>query len=382
MNVKTYSSVHTMNREKTPRRRESAKANERLAAINVYVQCIIGFSLYLYDHVSTPGWISLLAAIPFLITVYFLGRFLYTGAEPGQNAVSSVAGKTGGRIVFFSFFMIHMLDALTVFFALIAVIQDVMPDLSVVLSALAVCLFCAYALFSGGENAVPRLARFLPNLILLLFLCCLLFAVPYGKAAHFFPALGYGAVSIGKGTLWICGAFSSAAWPILLPVKPGEPSIPASYGAKAFFRCVIPLLAAVMTYCVSVWLMPVYALARPESMGWRMLLVTHMTPSVPAWSMEVLGLFLLLLFSLCASVKQAAAFFSASAGNEKKDFPVASLLLLLLFPSCLIEQPLLQRFLIRIYPWRGYTALGLLTLMCFIRLTRRGKTRKQEAESP
>jgi hypothetical protein len=43
----------------------------------------------------------------------------------------------------------------------------------------------------------------------------------------------------------------------------------------------------------SVWLMPVYAMARRETLGWRLLLLTNMTPSIPAWSMEALALLLL-----------------------------------------------------------------------------------------
>ncbi len=264
------------------RRTASLRDKSGLNALSVYAQLCVGFSLYLYGQVSTPGYLSALLTAPLLLLFFLPARFLARRKKPGISVTVSAAGANGSKIFFLCFSLLHLLDAQLAFFTLCAVVRDVMPDFERTAVALASALFCA--LGGGEDEGLSRLSRPLKWLIGALLLYCVVIAVPHGRAAHFFPLLGYGPASILGGTLWISGAVASAVWPLLTREDTEPPR-------RFFLTLRAPLLAlalGIVTYLASVWLMPVYVMQRPESLGWRMLLLVHMTPSVPAWSMEVI----------------------------------------------------------------------------------------------
>ena len=94
----------------------------------------------------------------------------------------------------------------------------------------------------------------------------------------------------------MCGAESGCAWPLLMPQNPQTLSPMLTGKRKTVIPVLISILAGCATMAVSVWLMPFYAMARAETLGWRLMLVANMTPSIPAWSTETVGI-LLLFFS-------------------------------------------------------------------------------------
>ncbi|MBQ6257803.1 MAG: hypothetical protein IJJ60_14525, partial [Clostridia bacterium] len=116
---------------------------------------------------------------------------------------------------------------------------------------------------------------------------------------------------------------------------------------------------------------------RPESLGWRMLLLVHMTPSVPAWSMEVIGLLLLLLTATAYSVSQAAKALSRFGGKQKTPRFLTAALLFLLVPACVIDPDGMQELLAAAAPWRTAACFLLLILLCLCSLIR--SKRKAEA---
>ena len=372
---KTIASVHSKSQMLAQRRGASFRDKSVLNALSVYAQLCIGFSLYLYSRVSTPGYLSLLLAAPGLPLLFLPGWFLSKRKKPGLSVLQSAAGKEGAKVFFLCFSALHLLDAQLAFFALCAVVKDVMPDFSPTTAALAAAVFC----FLGGDSRenLPRLARFLKWMIGLMLLFCLAVAVPYGRTAHFFPLLGYGTASILQGALWISGALSSSVWPLLARGDDDQPA--------GFLPALLPSLTAVglgiVTYLASVWLMPVYAMQRPQSLGWRMLLLVHMTPSVPAWSMAVIGLTLLLLLALSYSVSQAAIALSEFGGTQKTPRFLYATVFLLLIPACVLDPDAAQAALAAASPFRTFAYFALLCLLCLCCAIRSRKERRGREEA-
>ena len=360
---KTETNVQSDSQMLAQRRQAYVRDKSGMNALSVYAHLCIGFSLYLYGQVSTPGYLSTVLAVPPLMLLFLLVRFLVRRKKPGLSVAASAAGA-GARLFDLCFFLLHLLDAQLALFALCALIMDAMPDFGRLAAALSAALFCA--LGGGEEESLYRLSRPLKWLIGALLLSCGIAAVPYGKMAHFYPLLGGGAASILQGAVWMTGAVSSGIWPLLIR-EDQEPS-------GGFFSTVRPSLAAVgigiVTYLAAVWLKPFYTMKRPESAGWRMLLLVHMTPSVPAWSMEVIGLTLLLLTASTYSASQAASALSQFGGKQKTPRFLTAALLFLLVPACVADPDVVQELLTAAAPWRGAAYLSLLVLLCLCSLIR------------
>ena len=367
----TTTSVHSPAGMIKQRRMASLRDKSALNALSVYAQLYIGFSLYLYGQASTPGYLSTLLTAPVLLLLFLPAWFLARRKQPGLSVTESAAGEASAKPFFLCFFLLHLMDAQLAFFALCAVVRDVMPDFERTAVALAAAFFCA--LGGGEDEGLNRLSRPLKWVIGALLLYCAVIAGPHGSAAHFFPLLGWGPASILRGTLWISGGVASAVWPLLNREDDDPP--------RGFFSVLrAPLMAlafGVFTYLASVWLMPVYVMQRPESLGWRMLLLVHMTPSVPAWSMEVIGLLLLLLTATAYSVSQAAKALSRFGGKQKTPRFLTAALLFLLVPACVIDPDGMQELLAAAAPWRTAACFLLLILLCLCSLIR--SKRKAEA---
>ena len=268
-----------------------------------------------------------------------------------------------------------MLDSALVFTGLCAMIEDVMTDLHPLAASFAVLLFTALSLFFQGKHALSRLAGFLRWIVGCMLLYCAFAALPHGQFSHFFPLLGYRPERIGEGAVWMCGAVSCCCAPLILAGEENDLRSLIRKPSTMAIPSALSLSAGVMTLLVSVWLMPVYALARPQTLGWRMMLVANMTPSVAAWSLEFLGLTLLLLLALCGSLTRAGALL-ARAGEKRKTPPsLPAVLSLLLVPVCFLPGQELRQALIALAPYRS--AVVLITLMAFTLASRKGKRRKQ-----
>ncbi len=362
---KTATAVHSVRQMMTQRRQAFIRDRYMLGALSTYAQICIGFSLYLYGRVSTPGYISLLLTVPAVLPHFLMGWFLHRRKKPGRTVAASAAGAVGEKAFALCFSLLHLLDAQIAFFALCAMARDVMPDAERLPFALAAAFFCACG--GADQNSLSRLGCFLKWIIAALALYGASISFPHGKISHFYPLLGYGASSILRGALWMSGAVVSGVWP-LLNREENEP--PVSFFTAARF----PLAAVglgIFTYLTAVWLMPVYAMSRPESVGWRILLIAHMTPSVPAWSAAVIGLLLLLLTAVSGSVSQAALALSRLGGKRKPPRFLHAALLFLLVPACAINPDTAQKILTAAAPWRAAAALALLSMLCLVSLLRR-----------
>ncbi len=361
---KTVAAVHSDSEMLAQRRQASFRDKNALNAMSVYAQFCIGFSLYLYGHVSTPGYLSTLLTVPFMLLLFLPCRLIARRKKPGLSLVDSAAGTGGAKVFYLCFFLLHLLDAQLAFFVFCAVVQDVMPDCSRMAAALSAAVFCA--LGGGDQESLPRLSRPLKWLIAALLLYCGIAAVPYGKANHFFPLLGRGMPFILRGALWMSGAAASGVWPLLTC---GEKECPHSL-FPAVRSPLIAVCLGTVTYLFSVWLMPVYAMERPENLGWRMMLIVHMTPSIPAWSMSVAALMLLLLTAAAYSASQAAFALSRFGGKKKAPRFLNASILFSLTPACVMNPDAAEAFLAAAAPWRAAVCFFLLCLLaayCAIR---------------
>ena len=349
------------------RSRALARDQAALCALHLFAQVDVGLCLYVYDHVSTPGYLSVLLTVPFALALLFWARRAALRL-PSDGCLLDAARGGVRRALAFLLLLHALLDAALLFHGLCALILDVMPDAPPLPTGFAVAAFAGLTLVQPGDHALPRLARLLRFLIPALLLYGVIAAIPHGKAAHFFPLLGYGPGSVGQGAMWLCGAASGCVWPLLAPEKPGGLGPLAERSAALRRPVLLALLAGAAAALVSAWLLPVYGLARPRTLGWRLLLVTHMTPSVAAWSLELAGLTLLLMLGLCDGLTRAGRMLSALAGRKRAPAFAAPALALLLLPAAFAGSEALAGWLIRLAPWRG-------AAMAFVVLTLYGAAR-------
>jgi len=343
-----------------PDDRRAALTRDRwlLSALNLYAQAAVGLSLYLYGSVSTPGYLSVFLSVPVPVLLVLLAERA-AGMGPLPRALCLLPAA------------VCLMDAQLAFFALCAVLADVMPDLNLPLAAAAYTAALGAGLGGASPYALPRLARLMVFLLIPPALFCGACALGHGNASHFFPLLGYGPESILRGGVWMSGAAASACCPHLLP---GSAKLPPR---AALTPLLLALLMGALTAAVSAWLMPVYALSGQRTLGWRMLLVAHMTPSVPCWSLAVAGVLMLLLLSVCAGVRRAAAFLGGFFGKKSDPGWAAAALMLLLLPAGALQTAPIRDFLIQAAPWRTVLMAAAAAAPCLGR--RHGQSGRKDA---
>ena len=333
-----------------------------LCAVSVYTQIYMGLSFYLYGNVSTAGSFSILLALPFLCLLLLPAFWIAGKARRGEKTLQASAGPLVSRAAFILFSLIHLFDAQLVFYAFCAILRNVMPEHHPLALAVTVVLVSAFALHGSHAFALPRLCRFLKWLIGGLLLYCMLVSIPHGQASHFFPVLGYGVHSIKNGALWMFGAVSLGVWPLLMPQEQ-EALAPVLENKGILIRRMFCSIAAgIITMLFSVWLMPVYAMSRPESLGWRLLLFTNMTPSIPAWSMQVIGLLFLFLLSLSYNISQISRITEDAVGKKPSLFFIL-VLYLALVPAGVLGQESTSKLLVSLAPIRAALAAAALLIL-------------------
>ena len=377
MNGKTLTSVHSEAAMFAQRWRACVQEQCALQAAGVYAQLYIGMALYLYAHVSTAGYLSILLTAPYLLLIW--GLALFVSKRTGPEGIGAILGAGAAKAFYLLAALVYFLDAQLIFYALCAILRDVMPGQPPVFLAVCAALAVPLGLACNQESVPARVFRPMKWVIAGLLLYCAATSLPYGNAAYFFPLLGAGSESILTGGAWMCGAVSAGVFP-LLTVRNEE-----SHGLIQEKKGILlgPLLfalgAAVVTYGLSVWLSPFYTLARPEDLGWRLLLPVHMTPSVPAWSMMVLGLLLLFLLALSNCVSQASRLLARCAGKKEPPTLLYFLLPMALVPAGVLATEPIQDFLADIAPGRALLVLATLAVLAAACLLKKKKAPASEA---
>ena len=358
---KTGTGVHSMQALRKLRLDVFARDQYALTGVCLYAQMIIGMGLYLYGYVSTPGYLSVLLTLPAFAGMYFLSLYL---AKRRDRGMLPAAGRWAGLLLA----AVSLLDAQLALYALCAVLRDILPHVSALGCALAVALITALAVGSGNGGTLARLGRFMRWGLLAALVYAAAGAVPYGNAGHLFPVLGYGFHTVGRGALWMSGCAAGCCFPLLLPQDAGVPESLENHWKAGLRTVLFSVLLGVATALFSAYLMPVYALARPETLGFRVLLISHINPSLLGWSLLVCGSMFLLLIALAAGADRAAALLARAAGRDKASPLLVTVLLLLPVPAAAFGTAPVEEILLRLAPWRGAVALAALLMMLALSL--------------
>ena len=376
MTGQTITSVH--NRETQQEERWLALSGDQaaLSAFSMFTQMYIGLSLYLYENVGTPGYISILLTAPYALLLALAAKKMSK-----YGALSLLYGKrtVPGRVILLILSAINLIDAWLVLLSLCAVLQEVMPGKSLIRMSCAIAAFTALGLKDLNGFALPRLSGFIRWLVALLFIFCILYAIPCGKPDHFFPLLGYGGKSILTGALWMHGTVCGCVWPLLLTDESACVSILTRRRSILLKPVAAAYLAIIIIMLTSVWLLPVYAMVRRETLGWHLLLNTNMTPSIPAWSMEVTALFLMLFLTLHFSVQNAARLLCRFMDRKRASFPFLLVLAVLLVLPCAYGGDQMESTLLFLAPFRAILLpLALLLMLPGVLKSRKSMCEKGE----
>lgn len=360
---RTKTRVHSQ--EEMIRQREKAGLRDRgaLGSISLYGQLAIGLSLYLYAEVSTPGYLSLLLLFPYLLLLLLLAWQLVRRTEPGRGVLVSALGEKCGRAMGCFLGLLAWLDGQMALYALCAVVSQILPTASLLLSALAIAAAMALALGGDGAAGLPRLARLMRWMLLIMLAACGIAALPHGHGGNFFPLLGYGLPSIFRGGLWMTGCAAGACFPLLLPGGAGELRLLSRKRRYALRPALSALALGCLTALLSACLMPVYALSRPATAGERLLMLSRISPSVVVWSLNVGAVLLVLLFALGAGVQRSGEMLAYAAGKKGQSPWLTALLLLSYVPCGALHTQAAEELLRAAAPLRGAGMLLALLLL-------------------
>lgn len=355
------------------RRQAFARDRGILTGLSIFAQMLVGCGLYLFSHVSTPGYLSILMTGPVIFLIALLS--LHLQKRCGEGDALALPGKWPGRALALLLSLVFFLDAQLAAYGISAILSDVLPHFSPLLTMLTVALMLALALGGEEARALSRLSRLLRWPILAALLICGLAALLHGSPGYLFPVLGEGLPSIFRGALWMSGCAAGACCPMVLPGNERPSSLLPGRGRimkpLAFFL-LLGILYALLCACM----LPFYALARPENLGFRLLLYTKISGSALSWSLMLFALLFLLLIALSAGVQRSAALIAFAAGKKRPGRGLIMFLLLLLVPASALKSLPVQQILLDLAPFRAAVVLGVLLLLWMLLL---GKGKKASA---
>lgn len=349
------------------RQQSFARDQGILTSLSIFAQIILGCALYLFGHVSTPGYLSILLMGPVMGLIAFLSSGLQK--RSGEGNILALAGKFPGKVLSGLLATVFFLDAQMAAYGVSAILSDVLPNFSPLVTMMTVAVVLAAALGGNEAHALPRLSRLVRWPVLLFLLFCGLSALPHGSPGYLFPLLGQGMPSILRGALWMSGCAAGACCPMILPGHEKLSPVPND-GGMAWRPFLMALLLGTGFALLSACLLPFYALAREENLGFRLLLYTKISGSALSWSLLLMGLLFLLLIALSAGVQRSAALIAFAAGKKKPGRGLIITMLFLLVPAAALKSLPVQKLLITIAPFRAAPVLGSLMLLWIVSLCR------------
>ena len=162
------------------------------------------------------------------------------------------------------------------------------------------------------------------------------------------------------------GCMAGACCPLLIPRL--SPSLaPFQEKGILLYRPLLGALAAGVIYAlISACLLPAYSLARPENLGFRMLLFTKISGSSLAWSLMVFAQMFLLLLTLASGILRCTHLILWTAGKRKNSPWLTTAFLLLLVPAAALKTLPVQEMLIFLAPFRGAVVILSLIVLCIL----------------
>lgn len=365
----TGTAVHDLSSLYRQEKQALARNEWGLTALSVGGQAVIGTAFYLYAHVSTPGYISILLLIPagLLLASFSMWLLKRAGGGPALLLAGNAAGRGAALVLGVTCF----LDAQMAAWALCALVGEALPQMSPLLPLLGAVLMTGAALQEGG--GLRRLARLLRALVPGAIGLCALTALPHGSPRYLAPWMGYGIPSILQGVLWMGGCLSGLCYPALMPDEKMGGALLIGGGRMARRAAWGALLFAAAYALISAWLLPVYGLARPESLGWRMMLFSKVSASSVAWALCLGGLTFLLLAAFGAGVQRSGRMLSFAAGKQGCLQWLMWGLPLLAVPAAALQTVPVEKALRLLLPLRLPMAAGIMGILALGAIRKRGK---------
>lgn len=350
----------------------------KLSALCLFSLIWLSHSLFLADHVSTPAYLSVLLFFITLAATHGLCLFLSRKAS-GGSTLTQLLPRFLGRALECLIGLSLLCDAIFLLCGLASLLGEMLPAIRRYRIVPLIGAFTFLSMLRNKHFALLRLAGFLfLPLVAGIFLSAAP-ALKEGHFHHFFPLLGGGPVSIGKGTLWLCGNLGCACLPLLLPGEKESLSRMRQKGKRRGGGYLLLLaLCALLVIAMYTYLLPPYALTEQLSMGERLLLPVQISSSVPGWSLYVCSLILLLFVSYTGLISRSAAFLHGSCTREDHPSDLLLLLLILLsLPFAFLYAHDVQDYLLLLLPYRAIpylAALALASIGVLIKAVKRRKT--------
>lgn len=322
----THSAVHSMKAMQAQRRGEGIRNQFTLSAVHLYAQIVVGLAFYLYRHVSTPGYMSVLLLLPPLAAGYALS--LWCTRQKGW--MDRLPGKAASGCLF----LCLMMDAQLSLYAFTEMVREMLPDYNSAVIALVTLLCVLPSLQKQHGHALPSLARLTKIPLIVGLGYCLVGGALQGNVDHLFPLFGLEGKRILTGSLWMLSALSAAFTPLYMHDGPQT----LKQKRKGLFALFGAVGLGAATAFLSACMMPFYFLARPDTVGSQLLLSLKVNPDLTAWSVMVCLMMLLMLTSLACALSRGRHLLSHVAGE-----PVNAWFALLLVPLPALSTDMAQQ---------------------------------------
>lgn len=354
-NRRTCTAVHTKEAALNQRQGAALQGHFTLSALHLYAQLLCAFAFTLYRHTGTPGYMSvLLAALP--LTLFYL---LSCRLGKMQGLTDTPWGRCSRAMIA----LCLLTDAQMSLYAFTEIVREMLPDYNSAVIALISLLCVLPSLRRQNAHALPTLAHLMRWPLAAGMAFCLLGAARQGESGHLFPLLGQDVRRIFTGALFLCSCLSAAVTPLFLHRPPEN----LQQKRKGLASLLFSLLAAALTAFLSAWLLPHYFLAQPDTVGSLLLIPLRFNPSLPAFSLLVCCMLMLLLISLACALSRSRHLFSLAIGR-----PVSLFAGLLLVPLPALSTDAARQVLSALAPLRS-----LLLLAAFLLLLPAAKKKKE-----
>ncbi len=372
--MRTTTTIHSEALMKTERAGAFMRDQFSLNGMLLYAQLTLGTALYLIGHTSTPSYLSILAAIPLAVLLIVVARKIEGAAAPGASVLHSVMPPILAAAVSILLALSLLIDGQIVLYCFCAIVTHILPQSSLVRIAVTVSVAVPLAIHHGDESALGRLAGFLGFVLIAVILLTFITALPYGNVGHLFPLFGKGVDRMFSGFVWISGAAACTVAPYLLPTN--KPSLDMLRGEKKrrLLKPICVMIGAALSALMRSYLLPYYALARPDTLGSQLLIVPEVSPSILGWSLYMTVILLLLVIVFSAAVTQASSFLrDGFQMREVKSTLTPFLLALATVPLAALNLESGKDILLRIAPYRlALTGLALAVCGACLLLRKKG----------
>ncbi len=360
--MRTTTHIHSENALRAQRANAFMRDQFKLCGMTLYAQLALGTALFLFRRTSTPSYMAVLLTLPVVLGLVAFSNALSNAAKPGVGVFRSflppALASAGSVLLALSLFI----DAQIVLYCFCAIVTHILPQSSLLRISVTLALAVPLAIRHGDESALGRVAGFSGLILIAVILLTIVTALPFGDFGHMFPLFGKGVDTVLTGFMWLAGAASCAAVPYLLPTNRKSLDMLTDNKKPRLVAVMFAVIAASLSALMRAFLLPYYALSRPETLGTQIMIMPEVSPSIIGWSMYVTVLVLLLVIVFAAAVTACSAFLRDAFGKRNvKSTLTPFLIALAAVPLAALNLKNGRTAIIMIAPYR--LALTLLPLL-------------------